>query len=87
MGWGSPAVTLEGGVLVTNAGSVEQLSGDSSSVGASVGEGVSAGLDGSWGEDSNGNSIWSSFASVGLGAYAPFPAELHGGFTRTARPW
>lgn len=87
MGWGTPAITLEGGVLATNARSVEQLSGDSYTVGGSVGEGISAGLDGSWGEDASGNSIWTGLASVGFGAYAPFPAELHGGFTRTAQPW
>lgn len=41
----------------------------------------------SFGEDSQGKMVWSAYESVGIGIYAPLPAEIHGGWTTTEKAW
>ena len=86
-GWGTPGVNIETGLLQTSARSLQEFTGDSYTTGASAGKGVSFGADVSWAENSQGDMVWSAYESVGFGAYAPYPMEVHGGWTTAERAW
>ena len=87
-GWGTPGATIEGGLIETSADSLEEFTGESYTVGASVGgKGLSVGADVSWSENSQGEMVWTAYEGVGLGLYAPFPMEVHSGWTMATRAW
>jgi hypothetical protein len=88
VGGGGP-ISLGGGIFgqYTNAKCVNQLKGLGYAVGASAGEGVTAGGDFVWGfDDKLDDDIPYTGVSFnfGPGIKVPFPGEFHAGFTLTA---
>lgn len=75
--------SLTGGVLVSNATTMNQLTGKFALAGASGGEGLVAGDDVSWGSGSCGQTIWENQLSAGVGGNLPLPVEGHVGLTYT----
>ncbi|MDQ6617188.1 MAG: DUF6531 domain-containing protein [Actinomycetota bacterium] len=84
-GRGTPSATLVGaGKQISNGNTISDLGGPFGTLGGSVGEAATVGLDGFIGRNGCDRLIVGAEASVSLGIKGPVPAEIHGGASDTA---
>ena len=82
-GGGSPTGSLTLGLLISNANRPTDLRGPFGFAGGSADLGLSVGGDGSVGNGSCNQGIWTGEGNVGIGLDLPIPFETHGGATYT----